>query len=332
VPIQELLLNAIGADGHSFENLAFAHSTYRQPSQPGGYVTTQSTVLEAPCPPRGCEPIGAVAVAAARNVSFVGCSFTHLGGTYALSIGNASQGVLVRGCNFSDLSGGAIKLANVLDTARAEALNDSSMWDSDYLIERNTVTGAALEWRGASAIFVGYVARLTLQQNTITEVGYTGISLGWGWGRVVSFARDNHVRRNYLSGVMRALNDGGCIYTLGPQPGSSVEGNFCSLDEAPVVGCFYHDNGSRYFRTANNVADASPAHAPCVYLQGCCGAPALDIAVSELWCRDVGAVRNGCAAENCTIDEASLHVVSGAWPPEAQAIIAAAGAGAPPSQ
>jgi hypothetical protein len=70
---------------------------------------------------------------------------------------------------------------------------------------------------------------------------------------------------------------------------------------------------------------ASPAGAPCVYLQGCCGDPAVDIAVSGLWCRGVGAPRNGCAAENCTIDEATLHVVTGAWPEAAQAIVDAAG-------
>ena len=76
-------------------------------------------------------------------------------------------------------------------------------------------------------------------------------------------------------------------------------------------------------------AQASPAGAPCVYLQGCCGDPAVDIAVSGLWCRGVGAPRNGCAAENCTIDEATLHVVTGAWPEAAQAIVDAAGATAP---
>ena len=286
-------------------------------------------MLAAPCPAGGCEPVGAVAVAGARNVSFLGCRFEHLGGAYALSVGGASQGVHVAGCNFTDLSGGALKLANVgVDDGNARALsNDTRLWDTEYLVERNVVEGAALEWRGASTIFAGYVARLRLQHNTIAEVGYTGISLGWGWGRVASFARDNHVRHNALRGVMRALNDGGCIYTLGPQPGSTVEANFCALDEAPVVGCFYHDNGSRYFTTTNNVADASPVGAPCVYLQGCCGAPALDIEVSGLWCRGVGAARNGCAAENCTIDEATLHVVTGAWPAEAQAIVDAAGAG-----
>ena len=67
-------------------------------------------------------------------------------------------------------------------------------------------------------------------------------------------------------------------------------------------------------------------------LQGCCGAPAADVAVSGLWCRGVGAPRNGCAAENCTIDEATLHVVTGPWPEAAQAIVNAAGATTAPAR
>ena len=63
------------------------------------------------------------------------------------------------------------------------------------------------------------------------------------------------------------LNDGGCTYTLGPQPDSTVSGNYCSHDDAPVVGCFYHDNGSRYFNTTGNVAEGGAVLAPCVYLQ-----------------------------------------------------------------
>ena len=111
-----------------------------------------------------------------------------------------------------------------------------------------------------------------------------------------------------------------------------VQDNYCRSDGAPVVGCFYHDNGSRYFNTTGmdtlevdfslpcvglllacvgfcrmcmltiidvcqptkgNVAEISPA--PCVYLQGCCNAPALDCHVSSLYCRGTAPVRNGCA-------------------------------------
>jgi len=41
-------------------------------------------------------------------------------------------------------------------------------------------------------------------------------------------------------------------------------------------------------------------------------------------------VRNGCAPQNCTIDNATLHYVdvSSPWPAEAQFIIDQSGAGA----
>lgn len=105
-----------------------------------------------------------------------------------------------------------------------------------------------------------------------------------------------------------------------------MSGNFCQQDRAPVVGSFYHDNGSRFFKTFNNVADATPA--PCVYLQGCCNSPAYDIAVSNLWCRDTAPTRNGCEPQNCTIDKATVYTLAAGtpWPAAAQAIIDAAGA------
>eukprot|EP00662_Eupelagonemidae_sp_cell21_P052345 gene52345-61205_t len=109
---------------------------------------------------------------------------------------------------------------------------------------------------------------------------------------------------------MQSLNDGGCVYTLGPQPGSTVSDNYCTGDIAPVVGCYYHDNGSRYFNTTRNVAEA--AAAPCVYLQGCCNSPAYDINVTDLWCKSTQPPRNGCAAERCVIDQATLHTVPAA--------------------
>lgn len=42
VPTQEVLINASGLHGHSFQGLRFAYSTMRLPSAPGGYVETQA--------------------------------------------------------------------------------------------------------------------------------------------------------------------------------------------------------------------------------------------------------------------------------------------------
>lgn len=323
VPLQGSLVEAHGVMNHQWQGITFKHGTWRQPSLPGGYVPSQSCVNFGTR-----EPTGAVKITAARNISFDRCAFENIGTTYALSIGGASQGVRVTNNFFRDLSGGAVKLGNVNDTRALTT--DRVQFDSDMLLSHNTMEDLSVEFRGAAAVFAGYVADTSIAQNTIRNTGYTGISLGWGWGNHVSgpqtFARNNHITGNMLVGVMSALNDGGCTYTLGPQPNSTVSGNFCQHDRAPVVGCFYHDNGSRYFNTSSNVADSSPA--PCVYLQGCCNAPALDIAVSKLWCRSTAPVRNGCEKENCTIESLSLHTLkAGApWPAEAQAIINAAGA------
>ena len=51
-------------------------------------------------------------------------------------------------------------------------------------------------------------------------------------------AGDAGFERNVFGGggnvSARCFTDGGCTYTLGPQPGSTVTGNFCQSDRAPV--------------------------------------------------------------------------------------------------
>ena len=44
------------------------------------------------------------------------------------------------------------------------------------------------------------------------------ISVGWGWG-AVSYAANNTIVGNNAHDYKTMLNDGGCIYTLSPQPG-----------------------------------------------------------------------------------------------------------------
>lgn len=323
VPTQRQLLHASGIVNHTFENIVFRGSTWRMPSSPGGYVPSQTAVTA------NGEPHGAVAFEGVRDLVIRQCVFEHIGAPYALSVHNRSQHVRVTRNTMNDLSGGAVKLGNVLNETRALS-TDSSDWDTNFVVDHNVMTNVAVEYKGASAVFAGYVAHTNISQNSIRGTGYTAISLGWGWGTHVegpqTFASDNHVVGNRIEQVCSSLNDCGCVYTLGPQPHSTVTMNYCSADSAPVVGCFYHDNGSRFFTTRKNVCTSSPA--PCCYLQGCCNAPALDCHVMDLWCRDVAPVQNGCENENCTIDDATLYYLprGAPWPSEARAIIDSSGA------
>lgn len=323
VPTLSKIMTSTGLTNYSFESLQFSHATWRIPSSAQGYVPTQTLVTST----EG-EPVGAVEIILGREITFRECVFKNIGAAYGLSIGGASQHVIVDSNHFYDLSGGALKIGNVLNTTRALTTNTNEQ-DLDYTISNNIMESVAIEYSGGACIFAGYIANTTIEKNTISNTGYTGISLGWGWGSHVkgpqTYAADNHITSNRLLSVMSNLNDGGCTYTLGPQPRSTVSNNYCSMDSAPVVGCFYHDNGSRYFTTTNNVCNQSPA--PCVYLQGCCNAPAYDISVSNLWCRGTAPVRNGCEAENCTIDAKTLYMLKEGtpWPKAAQSIVDASG-------
>jgi hypothetical protein len=80
-----------------------------------------------------------------------------------------------------------------------------------------------------------------------------------GWGREGSGRGDNHVLNNLIENPQRArCCDGGAIYTLGPQPGSSLDGNYIR-NVPPVDGgrgqAVYHDNGSGGWNDTNLVID-----------------------------------------------------------------------------
>jgi hypothetical protein len=84
---------------------------------------------------------------------------------------------------------------------------------------------------------------------------YTAMHLGWAWVTVpaTSMGR-NLIENNRVANIMKDLNDGGCIYLLGPQSGdkdySVIRGNY-------VSGCsnqgIYFDEGSNFYHVMDNV-------------------------------------------------------------------------------
>jgi hypothetical protein len=137
--------------------------------------------------------------------------------------------------------------------------NDDKLVPRDNQVVNNHVHACGQDDYGAVGIWVGMSQRATIAHNLVHDLPYTGISVGWQWNPQPTACRENLIERNHVFDVMNRLCDGGCIYTLGLQPGTIIRGNHLhdvhrsSLAQgAPNNGMFI-DEGSKGFLFEENV-------------------------------------------------------------------------------
>lgn len=341
----EVILSLYGVAGHTWQDVTFEFSTWYQPNTNDGFVDLQSTVymcsqgqpfcnvtstdlpsdLSAPHPSVG-EPRGSVRVEASSDVSFINCTFTHIGTPYAISVMQSSHRVSVAGCTFSDLSGGFVKLGSVNPVYAASP--SPADWDAYLSATDNVASDMAVEYGGAAGVFGGYLFSADVSHNTISDAGYSGVSVGWGWGLVHPMGCGNNtVSYNRIFDVMQRLRDGGGIYVNGATNGSYpsfIANNWVDHDES-VFAVYYLDNGASNWVVTNNVASNSST-AWGYFITGANNKPAGNDHVDHFWYQDVMTPWNNCTQYNCTVDESTVYKVTGPWPAAAQAIMDRAGA------
>ena len=127
------------------------------------------------------------------------------------------------------------------------------------LISNNLITECGNEDWGSVGILAGCVRELTIEHNELRELPYTGISLGWGWTKLVGAMRNNTVRANYIHHYVKHMYDVAAVYTLSAQPGTAiVENRADSIYSPPYVHdpkhwfYYYTDEGSSFMRIENN--------------------------------------------------------------------------------
>ena len=240
VALEEQLVRVQNASHQTFEGITFEYATWLRPGQPEGYVEQQSGACddcEVGTPISGKTGGGAfcgkndtyritpanVAVLSSHDITFVNSKFQHLG-AYAAGARDGSRNVIWRGCNFDDISSGALTLG---DVTTADELDERS-WDQNFQIVDCQILGTGKEYTGASGLFAGYVGNMTIAHNLFKNQTYTAIAIGWGWGREAARGRGgNRVIANRIETPLQVrCCDGGAIYTLGPQPGSIIQGNY----------------------------------------------------------------------------------------------------------
>jgi hypothetical protein len=152
-----------------------------------------------------------------------------------------------------DLSGAGLMIGGIGNPQEP----DPSKHTANNTASHNTILNVSQEYHGTASLIVGYTQRTLITHNELGHVSYSGISLSWGWG-AASFAGNNHIANNHIHHIMCGeLLDGGAIYTLGPQPGSTCHGNYLH-NQCEKYGVLYHDGGSGWWNTFDNVVAESP--------------------------------------------------------------------------
>ncbi len=263
IPVSEGLVLLQGTENKPlknihFEGITFKHSAWQIPE--AGYCGVQACHFD----PRPETEGWAVVPAAIRgewvqNCFFSNCRFENLGGS-GIWLGTGSTNCTISNSDFSDISGNGIMIGEGQD----REVNGEKWWESapeqvalGNTIENCTVTDCGKQFYGAVGIWCGLTAETTIRNNTIFNLPYTGISIGWMWSQVPTPCRENSIIGNHIHHIMQTLSDGGGIYMLGLQPGSQILENRIhdvnlNVGRAESNGMFL-DEGTTDVIVANNL-------------------------------------------------------------------------------
>ena len=249
VPVLETLVECIGSAEHPVRNInikgiTFSHTTWMRPSEKGhvplqaGMYLTEAYKLRPQIDRPNNHKLdnqgwlgradAAVELRHTENIHFDGCRFEHLGGS-GLDYVEGCRGGTVTNTTFTDIAMNGY----VSGSFSPEGLETHLPYQpTDF---REVCTGQQItncefynvtneDW-GCVAICAGYVSGINIEHNTIHDVSYTGISLGWGWNRDLVCMKDNRVHANLIYNYAQHMYDCAGIYTLGNQPGTVISEN-----------------------------------------------------------------------------------------------------------
>ncbi len=260
-----------------FKGISFQYSNWLRPSQQGhvplqaGMYLLDAYKLKVPGTPNQANlenqgwvgrPKAAVEVNYANNTAFESCSFEHLSST-GLDLHKGTNNNKVQGNLFKDIGGNGINLGVFSEEAFEAHLplqvKDDREVCSNELIADNLITNVANEDWGCLGIAAGFVKDLTIEHNEISDVAYSGISMGWGWTHTENVMKNNKIVANKIHHYAKHLHDVAGIYTLSSQPDSRIEENY--IDKVynspyahdPFLWLYlYTDEGSQGFTIKNN--------------------------------------------------------------------------------
>ncbi len=250
-----------------FHGLDFSHTRWELPAfgymgiQAGHYGTTTKD-------PTFVLPL-ALSFIYAEHCSVSHSRIGHLGAC-GIGFGAGARSNRVEACTLEDIGANGIMVGWRGRGEMSPATEDEdSFLSADWrqpvdvplanVITRNLLQRCGAVNHGAVAIFDAFAQGTRITQNVLHDLPYSGISIGFRWNESKTSQQNTLVAENHVYDTMKMLADGGCLYTLGFQPGTVIRDNLFhdvhrsdfAHGGAPNNGIFF-DQGSKGYRVENN--------------------------------------------------------------------------------
>jgi hypothetical protein len=273
----------------AFEGISFAHTTWLKPGEGYGYVDQQTgghigenttyPEFEATRPHWSQMP-AAIQISAAHDISFTGGNYTQMGAcgfgignddnAYISQLGLGAKNVSVVGGYFTQVMGNSIMVGGI--QANGHHPSDARMINSHITISENVFWNTSSLISSTVPIMFTYVQHSTISNNDISNVPYSGMTHGYGWGSNDAGGSPEYIRRglynyqplydtptvmmnnriegNIVSNYGTGHADLGAFYTLSKSPSTYFVNNYAF--DAEWFGK-YADEGANSYIVQNNV-------------------------------------------------------------------------------
>lgn len=192
---------------------------------------------------------GAVEMSFAEHCSVESCEMYCMG-VHAIRLKDGCMHNRICNNNIHDIGAGGISSGGSKYESEDRRLNGYNT------ISDNIIRHIGRRYYSACGILIKHSFGNLISHNDISDLFYSGISVGWIWGYGSSVAKNNIIEYNHIYNLGQGfLSDMGGIYLLGRQSGTIVRNNMIHDVESAHYGGWgiYTDEGSSFITVENNI-------------------------------------------------------------------------------